>query len=79
MKTLDLKTLNAAIVRAMNALRNKRVKANETARNALRMALSALNEARVLLNAGDARGAYWTASSADEFILTARRAMAGAQ
>lgn len=73
---LNRDTLNAAINRALNALRSKRVKANQDARDALRAALSCLNEARLLLNQGDARAAYWTASSADEFISLARRALA---
>lgn len=76
---MNIQNLNAAINRAMNALRSKPVKSNPDARAALRLALGCLNEARLLLNQGDDRAAYWTASSADEFIAMARRDLAGAQ
>ena len=69
---IKIENLNAAINRAMNALRSKQVKANHAARKALRAALSCLNEARVLLNQGDAHAAYWTAASAEDFITLAR-------
>lgn len=75
---LTIQNLNTAINRALNALRSRPVKANPAARAALRAALGCLNEARLLLNQGDARAAYWTASSAQEFIALARRGMAGA-
>lgn len=72
---LNINTLNAAINRALNALRSKRVKANQDARKALRDALSCLNEARLLLNQGDATTAYWMAQSADVSIRIARMAL----
>jgi hypothetical protein len=68
--------LNAAINRALNALRSKQVKANQDARDALRASLSSLNEARRLFNTGDADGAYWTVVSAHAHLHTARRALA---
>lgn len=70
---IKIENLNAAINRAMNALRSKPVKSNPDARAALRLALGCLNEARLLLNQGDARAAFWTASSAEAFIALARR------
>ncbi len=73
---IKIKNLNAAINRAMNALRSKPVKANHAAREALRVTLRNLNEARLLLNQGDDCGAYWFASCAYESLTTARRAMA---
>jgi hypothetical protein len=76
---INIQNLNAAINRAMNALRSKPVKSNPDARAALRLALGCLNEARLLLNQGDARAAYWTASSAQEFVSMARRDLASAQ
>lgn len=72
---MQIKTLNAAIVRAMNALRSKPVKANAKAQELLRRALSALNEARILLNNEDHSAAYWHAQSAYACILSARRAL----
>ena len=72
---IKIENLNAAINRALNALRSKQVKANHAARKALRAALSCLNEARVLLNQGDALAAYWMAQSADVSIRNARTAL----
>ena len=72
---IKLHNLNAAINRAMNALRSKQVKANQDARAMLRKALASLNEARLLLNAGDMRGAYWMALQADLQVRNARQAL----
>lgn len=69
---MQIKTLNAAIVRAMNALRSKAVKANAKAQALLRRAIAALNEARVLLNTGNEPAAYWHAQSAQDFIRAAK-------
>lgn len=74
---INIQNLNAAINRALNALRSKQVKANQDARDALRKALASLNEARRLFYDGDADGAFWTAVDAHAHIHTARRALAG--
>ena len=74
-QAMQIKTLNAAIVRAMNALRSKPVKANAKAQELLRRALSALNEARILLNNGNTSAAYWHAQSAQACICAAKIAL----
>lgn len=75
---LNSNQINITINRSLNALRDKRIKSNPDARDALRAALGCLNEARLLFNQGDANAAFWAAVTAHEFIYTARRSMAGA-